>query len=338
MLPLLLLLACHPAPASSPDASSPAANSPPLPAEFWPTWGDGNAEVATYDLIQPRYGSLRTGTATLIYVTEDFSWSARIKADPTSQTAPAQHPDSDIRKVLKLNLLRDFQTGIYTYHTMTSTFARVDPGDDMARWDPLKISTSVQEWCGHVLERWTPSPRRVTIHRETYFDSDDDAGGNDNPPLTLTAPPTTIYGDDLPILVRQLGGDWVKPGATLQAPYFPRQIDVRFDHTAPAFSAVVITRSPPPTPAPIDSSIAGSEQLRSGTFHCGVGDVRADIFTAAITGGATLTYDVEAAWPHRLLGWSSTTGESAVLRGIDRLPYWNLHNPGDEVNLKRIGQ
>ena len=75
-----------------------------------------------YRLVQPRYGAKRAGTAVLIYVTEDFSDSLRVKADP------GKHPASDVYPVLKLNAVRDFQTGIYDYNVMTSVFARVAAG------------------------------------------------------------------------------------------------------------------------------------------------------------------------------------------------------------------
>src|SRR5258708_5205492 len=75
--------------------------------EFWAHWGDGKAELDGYALTQPRYGQKRAGTAVLIFVTEDFSDSLRVKADP------GKHPAADVYPVLKLNFVRDFQTGIY---------------------------------------------------------------------------------------------------------------------------------------------------------------------------------------------------------------------------------
>ena len=59
--------------------------------EFWTHWGDGKAELDGYALTQPRYGAPRAGTAVMIFVTEDFSDSARVKADP------GKHPPSDSR-------------------------------------------------------------------------------------------------------------------------------------------------------------------------------------------------------------------------------------------------
>ena len=39
---------------------------------------------------------------------------------------PGKHPATDVYPVLKLNVVRDFQTGIYNYNTLTSVFARED--------------------------------------------------------------------------------------------------------------------------------------------------------------------------------------------------------------------
>src|SRR4051812_35432527 len=121
-LPIVLVLACGTAHAD----------------EFWQHWGDGKAELDGYALTQPRYGEKREGTAVLVFVTEDFSDSLRVKADP------GKHPPSDVYPVLKLNFIRDFQTGIYDYNVMTSTFLKTE--DHFA---PVKISFSSQEWCGH---------------------------------------------------------------------------------------------------------------------------------------------------------------------------------------------
>ena len=139
--------------------------------DFWPHWSDGKAEMNGYRLVaaalrrQPRQG-----TAVLIYVTEDFSDSLRVKADP------GKHPASDVYPVLKLNAVRDFQTGIYDYNVMTSTFARVAPG-----WPIAKVSFSSQEWCGHVYHQLAPAggPRSPACFH-SYFDGE--ADGTDDLP------------------------------------------------------------------------------------------------------------------------------------------------------------
>ncbi|WP_295180239.1 septum formation inhibitor Maf [uncultured Christiangramia sp.] len=107
-----------------------------LTEEFKDYWYSGKAEITTYDLEQSRYGELRKGTATLIYVTEDFSASEQVKSSDESFNKVS---------VLKLNSTKNFNTGIYPYSIMQSSFFPLD-GNEHA----LKISTSVQEWCGQV--------------------------------------------------------------------------------------------------------------------------------------------------------------------------------------------
>ena len=51
----------------------------------------------------------------------------------------------------------------------------------------------------------------------------------------------------------------------------------------------------------------------------------------------TFTYWVELDAPRRIIQWSSDQGESGVLTGSSRLPYWKLHKKGDEKYLKELG-
>ena len=80
-----------------------------------------------YDLVFPRYGQPRHGVAVTIFVTETFSNTLRVKADP------GKHPSSDRFPVMKLNLVEDFQTGIYDYNLMTSTFVALAPVNERPR-------------------------------------------------------------------------------------------------------------------------------------------------------------------------------------------------------------
>src|SRR3989442_4028868 len=116
--------------------SAPAAQTPD--PRFNATWHDGKAELDGYRYSVTRYGQLRRGTCVAIYVTEPFSRSKRVKVDDPSRNA------KDVLDVLKLNLVRDFQTGIYDYNTMTSLFVG---SEDL---DPLKVSFSSMEWCRNV--------------------------------------------------------------------------------------------------------------------------------------------------------------------------------------------
>src|SRR5262249_4708755 len=162
----------------------------PVAAEdFWAHWGDGKAEMNGYRATVPRYGAVRAGTDVLVFVTEDMSDSLRVKADP------GKHPASDVYPVMKLNVVRHFQTGIYDYDVMTSTFARVAPG-----WPVRKISFSSQEWCGHVYHQLLPRADKVPGLFHSYFDGEAD-GADD-----LAFPKDGVFEDELPILLRGWNG------------------------------------------------------------------------------------------------------------------------------------
>lgn len=279
---------------------------PALPTggqDFWKHWGDGQAELSGYRLTQPRYGVLRAGTAVLIYVTEDFSDALRVKADP------GRHPATDVFPVLKLNFVRDFQTGIYDYNVLTSTFARIAPG-----WPVAKISFSSQEWCGHVYHQLLPRAGRIAGVFHSYFDSE--ADGSDDLPL----PEGGLFEDQLPILVRGWLTEYVKPGQSRSVPFLPSLLSARLEHRALAWGRATVSRSAQPV----------SVRVPAGTFQV-------SRWTVAVKGGPTLTYDVEISSPYRLLRWASDRGEEGLLLKTARLAYWKLNGPGGEAALKELG-
>ena len=106
--------------------------------EFKDYWYAGKAEISSYKLEQARYGELRDGTAALIFVTEDFLPEVQVKAD--------RQNESNI-PVMKVNATKNFNTGIYPYSVMSSTFYPV-----FKEQHALKVSQSC-------LLYTSPSPR-----------------------------------------------------------------------------------------------------------------------------------------------------------------------------------
>ncbi|MGY8915797.1 MAG: septum formation inhibitor Maf, partial [Flavobacteriales bacterium] len=130
-----------------------------LSEAFKEYWYAGNAEISSYKLEQARYGEIREGEAVLIYVTEPFLADKQVKAD---QSNASNIP------VLKLNTTKKFLTGIYPYSIMTSSFFSVH---DNAH--ALKISNSVQEWCGHVYAQLN-NRDKFEVQSHSYFESEAD--------------------------------------------------------------------------------------------------------------------------------------------------------------------
>ncbi|MBK6265066.1 hypothetical protein JKA74_08450 [Marivirga sp. S37H4] len=136
-----------------------------LSGNFGDYWYQGKAELTSYELEQVRYGEMRKGHAVLIFVTEDFSKEKQVKLDN-----PSENPD-DAQKVLKLNFTKKFNTGIYPYSIMTSTFSPVYPEDDI---HAVKVTTSVQEWCGHVFMQLNKGNGNYNAFMRSYFESEGD--------------------------------------------------------------------------------------------------------------------------------------------------------------------
>ena len=131
-------------------------------ADFHGYWYTQGAEISRYELTQARYGELHKGHAILLYVTEKLRSDTQVKADDPSE---ADLP------VLKLNAQRKFYTGIYPYSVMTSVFS---PVAAEACAEPVKITTSAQEWCGQVYLQMNLRDDTYAVTAHSYFEQEGD--------------------------------------------------------------------------------------------------------------------------------------------------------------------
>lgn len=129
------------------------------PQDYDNYWFSGEAEITSFQLEQARYGELRKGKAVLVYVTEDFLPEIQVKAD---------NRNANNISVLKLNTTKTFNTGIYPYSIMQSTFYPFNNNQHA-----MKVSCSVQEWCGHAYTQLNNrSQFEITSH--SYFENEAD--------------------------------------------------------------------------------------------------------------------------------------------------------------------
>lgn len=301
MLHLLSFVAC----ATSPVPRSGGSEPPPpasVPDGFWEHWGDGRAELSGYRLVQPRYGSDAPGQAVLVFVTETFTNTSRVKSD-------GGHADEF--PVLKLNEARDFQTGIYDYNVMTSTFQALDGRDRMGV--PTKVAFSSQEWCGHVFDQLVVTDDRYTRTSHSYFDGEADQQG------TQAIPPNGVFAESLPILVRGLSGPVPDPGTSRSIQLHPRLMDLRLEHRAASWD---------------DARWSVAAQTAATVVPAGTFTTRTHTVT---TDAGAYTWAVEVAAPHRLIAWTGPNGEKAELTGTFREPYWSMHGPEGLKRLEDLG-
>lgn len=133
--------------------------------EFKDYWYKGKAEITSYKLDQARYGEIHNGNAVLIFVTEDFSKKKQVKLD-----YPMRDKDDAI-KVLKLNFIKKFNTGIYRYSMMDSIFTPVN----LKKYPySLKETSSSQEWCGNTFTQLNLDGNKYDVFQYSYFESEGD--------------------------------------------------------------------------------------------------------------------------------------------------------------------
>ncbi len=286
---LLLLIAATPAAADS--------NNPLYDDAFNTQWHDGKAELASYDLIYPRYGEKRIGTAVTIVVTEPFNNTQRVKSD-------ADGPNTF--DVIKLNLVEDFPTGVYDYNLMTSVFVATQSSGPLPAGATAKISFSSQEWCGHVWQqaafRPVDAPNTVAQVSHSYFETEADDT------QTLQHPPRGMAEDALILWARGLAGPPVELGKTVTIPLYRSMAIQRLQHVPAQWDTATLTR----------------HSTTQATAHI-----------ASNAGDRTYTFTLNLQGVLQTLERSD--GYTLKLRNVERLPYWNQHDNTHQSHLKSIG-
>ena len=285
-----------------------AIDSPKYDAEFWKTWSDGFAEMASYDLLRPKYNATREGTAVTIFVTETLSNTIRVKADP------GRHPKTDEVSVMKLNLIEDFQTGIYDYNLMLSSFVNLETSAGLHAGSPLKVSFSSQEWCGHIFKQALFDVPGVRVTSHSYFDGEADQE------KTLDGNADGTSEDTLMLWARGMARPSLKPGEVKNMDMVASLEGARHAQGPAYWTKAKLSRATEPETLTVPA----------GTFQV-------DRFTAAIEGGITKVFLVEKAAPHRIIQWESSTGAKAQMVKSDRLKYWQMNSPEGEKYLKNLG-
>lgn len=255
-------------------------------------WYDGNAELNSYTLQQARYGEMREGNAVLVFVTEDFSLSELTKHGGNGGTSVP---------VLKVNFDKKFLTGIYPYSMLMSVAVPLD----MKRYPhALKVSGSVQEWCGHTYTQLNLKGDKYEFMEHSYFPGEGDQAATTNAILTE---------DELWVRIR-VAPDKLPVG---KADLLPGVFFTRLKHQPMTPSKVELSKSP-------DPDATGST-----------------IYTIAWPNGSrTLKIRYQNDFPHLIEGWedayvsgwgagAKTLTTTATLNKTLKLDYWNRHNNSD---------
>ena len=297
LLVSLLLAGCS---SKSPEARAKVtdAASPVYDAAFWKTWGDGFAELTSYDLKYPSYGAPRQGTAVSIFVAETFANSLRVKSDP------GVRDKKDEFSVMKLNLVEDFQTGIYDYNLMLQSFVALESVNGRPPGVMTKVAWSSQEWCGNLFKEALLDKDVLRAVSHSYFDGEGDQSLSEASPA-----PAVLSEDALMLWARGMAWPVLKPGETREVPALLAMQVSRFKKGPVQWGKVVLSR-------------ASTEAF--------------DVFRAKLSDGRERVYEVEKLAPFRVLKYSTSEGVEGVLVASERMKYWELNKPEGVKALERL--
>jgi hypothetical protein len=273
-------------------------------SEFYAHWGDGQAEISSYAVVQPRYGELRRGYGVLIFVTEELNRQTLIKVE-------SPQPVDQRIYVLKLNNVLKFNTGIYDYSVMTSVFSAVEGYEGGQGFDLCKVTLSAQEWCGHVFDEARIRDGQLRGALNSYFESE---GRHD---YRIDLPKRFEAEDHLLIRIRELAGPWMEPGETREVRLLSSLWSLRTKHQPHGLVDARLTKG-----ATTPKTISGTEY--------------AAVPWTWSTDGGTKTVWVEDTHPRRILAWQDSEGGSGELVKSIREPYWRLKSNSDEVFRERL--
>jgi hypothetical protein len=252
-------------------------------------WFNG-AEISSFELSQSRYGKNHPGHAELIFVTEPFLLGKQVK----DESGKGNSTD-----VLKLNALTTFNTGIYSYRAMTSTFRPID----LAKFPhALKSATSIQDWCGQAFQQSNFRENGWSVELRSYFEN---AGDQD---LTL---PDAYLEDELWITLRldpkklPIGKIDVIPGA----------IFTRFNHK-------------PIAAVKADASLNMDEKTATYTL------VYPSLDRVLSIGFDKKFPHIIRAWTEKT---SSGTTTARLNKRMMNVAYWEMHNPADAARRRQLG-
>jgi hypothetical protein len=295
----LLALGCQEG--SAPPSFDPTDSSLPSPESFskqHPSfdryWHQGKAELTRYALRQARYGDVHDGEAVLIFVTEDFLAKPQVKHE--SGDAAGALP------ILKLNAYRRFYTGIYPYTVMTSSFTPA------SGTPTLKLSSTVQEWCGQVYSQINRRSDGLHTLMHSYFQKEADQ--------KMLLPEATLE-DGLWAKIR-IAPERIPEGKQAIVPGLDY---VRMRHKALRPYPAVVTRSHDVETDLVDHAVSALE-----------------VDYPAL--GRKLTIYYEAVFPRVIQAWEETEGPfrtTAVRTNAIMDDYWNHNSANDESYRDELG-
>ncbi len=258
-----------------------------LRSAFNEYWYSGQAEISSYDLVQYRYGEYREGQAVIIFVTEDVHPETHVKLD---------QPDAEGAKkvkVMKMNMTRNFTTGIYPYSMMLSVF---HPFDNPAHPFTLKASMSSQEWCGHVYGQLNFHNGHYDVNSHSYFEKEGDQNFH-------------------------LEGNLLEDALWVRLKINPWDISEQEDHFVPG---LFYSRASHQSLGPLKARSYITQDDQTLTYHLEYMDRKLNIHLESV-----FPYQILGWEEHRFDGNDPTLVSKGTLNKTIKTDYWTKNKTGD---------
>ena len=178
----------------------------------------------------------------------------------------------------------------------------------------VKLIMSTQDWCGIELEELRFEPTKITRSRNSYYDGESIAGDH------LALPDDGVLVDELFMLVRGLPSPVMRPGEVKKVSVLPSVEYARLQQSKLQWTTGALRRE----------RETRETKVPAGTFPT-------ERYRLEMANDIEYVFDVEAAFPHRIIEWKGPRGEHARLMGSKRMKYWQLNRRRDEPLREALG-
>lgn len=285
LLPILLMITLASCKGGKADVPSTATDTLPVRPSFAAAsvWNDGRAEVATYASTRVVYGKPRSFESVVITVKEDFNQQFDVKTDSYERT--------DLRAMMKVNIVQRIQTDSYPYNYMTSMFFERSAPNILH-----KATTSSQEWCGTTFKHIT-TDSVVHYAYDSYWDGEGVG--------TRTLRSSVFFEDQLIYTLRTL--DFAN-GYTTKIELYPTIITSKAALSEPVSATVTV----------------GSDMLDAAALQDGSSFAATECWRVTVkrANGPTNEYWFSKTFPHVMYRFTSDDGRSMRLASVRRSAYW----------------
>ncbi len=270
--------------------------------EFKKYWYSENAEISSYRLQQAQFGNLNDGEAIMVFNTEDFRKDKHVKLESNAKEKAV--------KVLKLNFIKRFVTGIHDFSMYTSVFTPVQTQDISST---LKVSNTNQDWSGQTFLQLNFRQNGYQVLGKSYFEEEiEDDYHIDK----------AILEDELWTRIRLMPCNELPMGKVVLIPSLG-SLRLRREKAAPAIADITLE------PYKGDS-----------TFR---GDSLQDYRVKYIESKRSLRIIFEKGFPHKIVGWEESyiannkvLTSRGILKATIQNPYWQKNMPADTIYRKKL--